>query len=262
MAQRGLEIDLMLQFELGNQMNEHGGQLSGKKTVLLVDDEPDIGELLKYNLEQEGYEVTAFREGESALAEIKEKAFDLIVLDLMLPGISGLDICRQLKRDSKTESIPIIMLTAKSTETDKIVGLEIGADDYITKPFSPREVVARVKAVLRRSEDVGKRSDKLIYEFHGIKVDTSRHEVRSDDEVVKLTNTEFKILQCLIQRPGHVFNRAQLIDFALGKDVSVVDRTIDVHITNLRKKLGSRGTQIESIRGVGYRLKDASIFDV
>lgn len=226
------------------------------KRILVVDDEPDIGELLKYNLELEGCEVDVIHEGERVLAHLRDKAFDLVILDLMLPGVSGLELCRQMKKTPELEHMPVIMLTAKSSETDKIVGLEIGADDYITKPFSPREVVARVKAVLRRSEDRHSNRNHSELEFEGIRMDLSRHEVFNEGVEVKLTNTEFKILQCLIERPGHVFNRSQLIDFALGKDISVVDRTIDVHITNLRKKLGQRGRQIESIRGVGYRIKE------
>lgn len=228
------------------------------KKILVVDDEADIGELLKYNLEQEGCEVDVLRSGEKALEELSKKSYDLVILDLMLPGMSGLEICRQMKRRSDLEQLPIIMLTAKSSETDKIVGLEIGADDYITKPFSPRELVARVKAVLRRFDDRLQPKHFSELEFEGIKMDLSRHEVSLSGEEVKLTNTEFKILQCLMERPGHVFNRSQLIDFALGKDVSVVDRTVDVHITNLRKKLGDKGSQIESIRGVGYRLRESA----
>jgi len=230
-----------------------------RKRILVVDDEPDIGELLKYNLEQEGYEVLLLTQGERVVPFLEKDQVDLVILDLMLPGISGMDLCRQLKRSPKLENIPIIILSAKSSETDKIVGLELGADDYITKPFSPREAVARVKAVLRRTEDKDRKDPtaKDSLEFEGLRMDVSRHEVYLDEQEVKLTNTEFKILQCLLERPGHVFNRQQLIDFALGKDVSVVDRTIDVHITNLRKKLGIRGSQIESIRGVGYRLKRA-----
>jgi len=230
-----------------------------RKRILVVDDEPDIGELLKYNLEQEGYDVLLLTQGERVVPSLEKDVVDLVILDLMLPGISGMDLCRQLKRNPKLENIPIIILSAKSSETDKIVGLEMGADDYITKPFSPREAVARVKAVLRRTEDRERKdsSSKESFDFEGLRMDVSRHEVYLDEQEVKLTNTEFKILQCLLERPGHVFNRQQLIDFALGKDVSVVDRTIDVHITNLRKKLGARGSQIESIRGVGYRLKQA-----
>lgn len=228
-----------------------------RRRILIVDDEADISDLLKFNLEQEGYDISSLHKGEDVLHTLRSNHFDLILLDLMLPGVSGLDICREMKKDRDLENLPIIMITAKSSETDKIVGLEVGADDYITKPFSPREVVARVKAVLRRSEDHREFSKEANLEYDGIRIDTSRHEVFVDGEEVKLTNTEFKILQCLLQKPGHVFNRTQLISFALGANVSVVDRTIDVHITNLRKKLGARGGQVESIRGVGYRIKEA-----
>lgn len=228
-----------------------------RKKILVVDDESDIGELLQYNLEQEGFEVRVILQGEKMMEALNQFKPDLVILDLMLPGVSGLDLCRQLKRQTQYENLPIIILSAKSSETDKIVGLEIGADDYMTKPFSPREAVARVKAVLRRYEDTRAPSTQpsSVFEYEGLRLDTSRYEVAVDEEEVKLTNTEFKILLCLVQQPGHVFNRSQLIEFALGKDVSVVDRTIDVHITNLRKKLNTRGPQIESIRGVGYRLK-------
>jgi len=230
--------------------------LTLRRRILVVDDEVDIAELIKYNLEQEAFEVVILHEASKVLSILKSQNFDLILLDLMLPGASGMDLCREMKRNPQTESIPIIMLTAKSSETDKIVGLEVGADDYITKPFSPREVVARVKAVLRRSETKRVGPNSAIIEYEGLRIDASRHEVFVDGEEVRLTNTEFKILQCLLQKPGHVFDRSQLIDFALGKDVSVVDRTIDVHITNLRKKLNQRGPLIESIRGVGYRVKE------
>lgn len=228
-----------------------------RRRIMVVDDEPDIGELLKYNLDQEGFDVNVVRAGEKVLDLLQSESYDLVILDLMLPGVSGLDLCRQMKRNKSLEGVPIIMLTAKSSETDKIVGLEVGADDYITKPFSPREVVARVKAVLRRSEDRKDLPTKVKLEYEGIRIDSSKHEVFVDNREIKLTNTEFKILQCLLQKPGHVYNRTQLIDFALGKDVSVVDRTIDVHITNLRRKLNQRGSQIESIRGVGYRIKES-----
>ena len=232
--------------------------MSLSKKILVVDDEKDIGELLVYSLQQEGCDVDVIQDGQQVLGRLQAKTYDLVILDLMLPGMSGIEICRQIKKYPELESLPVIMLTAKSTETDKIVGLEMGADDYITKPFSPREVVARVKAVLRRSEDRQplRVSQKEIV-FETLKMDLSRYEVFVEGIEVKLTNTEFKILQCLIEKPGHVFNRSQLIDFALGKDVSVVDRTIDVHITNLRKKLGAIGSQIESIRGVGYRIKES-----
>ena len=233
------------------------GQRSLRKTVLIVDDEADIRELLKYNLEQEGYGTVLAGDGDSALKAFHEGSIDLVLLDLMLPGLSGLDLCKQLKRDQKTETIPIIMITAKSSETDVIVGLELGADDYITKPFSPKEVVARVKAIFRRIDEKKPQDISSELAFDHLKMDLSRHEVLVEGREAKLTSTEFKILRCLLSRPGHVFSRDELIDFALGRDISVVDRTIDVHITNLRKKIGTYGAHIESIRSVGYRFRDA-----
>lgn len=227
-----------------------------RKRVLVIDDEADIRELLRYNLEQEGYAVEAVADGEQALDSLKKGKVDLVLLDLMLPGLPGLELCKQLKRQVELEAIPIIMISAKSSETDIIVGLELGADDYITKPFSPKEVVARIKAIFRRTDEKRTQEPQKELRFEELLVDIPRHEVRLDGKEVRLTTTEFKILQCLMSRLGHVFSRDELIDFALGKDISVVDRTIDVHITNLRKKIGRYGTSIESIRAVGYRFKD------
>jgi DNA-binding response OmpR family regulator len=231
-------------------------KVAAKKTILVVDDEADIRDLLCYNLEQEGYRVEARENGEEALQFSKSNRVDLILLDLMLPGIPGLELCKQLKRQPETDSIPIIMITAKSSETDVIVGLELGADDYVTKPFSPKEVLARIKAIFRRVDEKRTESPRE-FRFRDLVLDLDRHEVRLDGKEVKLTSTEFKILQCLLSRLGFVFSRDDLIDFALGKDVSVVDRTIDVHMTNLRKKLGPYSAFIESIRAVGYRFRDA-----
>jgi len=233
---------------------------SAKKTILVIDDEADIREILRYNLTEEGYQVELMEDGDKALQTLHQKRPDLILLDLMLPGIPGLEFCKQVKRDPELETIPIIMITAKSSETDVIVGLELGADDYITKPFSPKEVLARVKALLRRTDEnrrIGDVQSSKEYTFENLKLNISRHEVHVDAKEVKLTTTEFRILQCFLSRLGHVFSRDELIDFAVGKDVSVVDRTIDVHITNLRKKIGRYGSCIESIRSVGYRFKDS-----
>lgn len=228
---------------------------AAKKTILVVDDEADIRDLLKYNLEQDGYAVEVKEDGEKAFQFLKKSRVDLILLDLMLPGMPGLELCKQVKRHAETESIPIIMISAKGSETDVIVGLELGADDYITKPFSPKELLARIKAIFRRVDD--KKSESLReYHFEDLHMDLARYEVKLEGREVKLTSTEFKILQCLLSRLGHVFSRDDLIDFALGKDVSVVDRTIDVHMTNLRKKIGRFGVHIESIRAVGYRFRD------
>ncbi|MDB5037850.1 MAG: response regulator with CheY-like receiver domain and winged-helix DNA-binding domain [Bacteriovoracaceae bacterium] len=229
-----------------------------KKKILVVDDEADIRELLRYNLEQEGYQVELKEDGEKAFQFLKENRVDLILLDLMLPGMPGLELCKQMKRQADTESIPIIMISAKSSETDVIVGLELGADDYITKPFSPKELVARIKAIFRRVDEK-KIDSPREHRFQDLQMDLARHEVKVDGKEVKLTSTEFKILQCLMSQLGHVFSRDELIDFALGKDVSVVDRTIDVHMTNLRKKIGRYGLLIESIRAVGYRFRDTPL---
>ncbi|MBN8554299.1 MAG: response regulator transcription factor [Deltaproteobacteria bacterium] len=227
------------------------------RSILIVDDEADIRELLKYNLEQEGFQVHLHGDGEEAFKFLKQTKVDLILLDLMLPSLPGLEFCKRLKKDSELETIPIIMITAKSTETDIIVGLELGADDYITKPFSPKEVVARIRAIFRRLEEKRSVESPKESRFQNLHMDFSRHEVKVDGKEIKLTMTEFKILQCLMSRIGHVFSRDELIEFALGKNISVVDRTIDVHITNLRKKIGIYGAFIESIRAVGYRFKEA-----
>jgi len=229
----------------------------GRKRILVVDDEADIRELLRYNLEQEGFQIEAVADGERALDFLKKNRVDLVLLDLMLPGLPGLELCKQLKRQADLESIPIIMISAKSSETDIIVGLELGADDYITKPFSPKEVIARVKAIFRRIDEKRTSEPQKELRFEELVIDVPRHEVKIEGKEVKLTTTEFKILQCLMSRLGHVFSRDELIDFALGKDISVVDRTVDVHITNLRKKIGRFGPSIESIRAVGYRFKDS-----
>jgi len=230
---------------------------SNRRTVVVVDDEADIREILQYNLEQEGFKVVLIDDGEKAIQYLKENPVDLILLDLMLPGIPGLELCKMLKKEAALESIPIIMITAKTSETDVIVGLELGADDYITKPFSPKEVVARIKAIFRRLDEKKGMDEPKELRFEGLHMDLSRYEVRVENKETHLTTTEFRILQCLMSRLGHVFSRDELIDFALGKEISVVDRTIDVHITNLRKKIGHYGACIESIRAVGYRFKDA-----
>jgi len=227
-----------------------------RKRILVVDDEADIRELLRYNLEMEGFAVDLVSDGEQALESLKRGRADLLLLDLMMPGLPGLELCKQLKKTADLESIPIIMISAKSSETDVIVGLELGADDYITKPFSPKEVVARVKAIFRRTDERRGPDNHKELKYEDLMIDVPRHEVRVEGKEVKLTTTEFKILQCLMSRLGQVFTRDELIDFALGKDISVVDRTIDVHITNLRKKIAKYGPYIESIRAVGYRFKD------
>ena len=225
-----------------------------KGRVLIIDDEKDLIELVRYNLEKEGFQVQSALNGESGMADALRDLPDIIIIDLMLPGIDGLEVCRFLRSDNRTSRIPIVMLTAKSAESDRIVGLELGADDYITKPFSPRELTARVKAVLRRTAPPQKPPEMI--RRGQLSIDTSRREVICGGKTIILTATEFRLLQFLADHPGRVFSRSHLIDGALGQDVSVLDRTIDVHITGLRKKLGDCGEWIETVRGFGYRFKE------
>ena len=225
-----------------------------KKKILVVDDEEDILELVRYNLSREGYEVTCASSGEDGLKAARNELPDLIVLDLMLPGIDGLEVARLLKNDNSTKNIPVIMLTAKGEEADIVTGLELGADDYITKPFSPRIMIARIRAVLRRkTKEV---DDEAVIRINDITLNPGRHEVLVNEEPVQLTFTEFGILNFLIRRPGWVFTRSQIVDAVKGDDYFVTDRSVDVQIVGLRKKLGSAGKNIETVRGVGYRFKE------
>jgi two-component system phosphate regulon response regulator PhoB len=227
-----------------------------KGTILIIDDEKDLIELVRYNLEKDGYDTISATDGQSGLEIALRHKLDLIVLDLMMPGMDGLEVCRHLRADPRTARTPIIMLTAKATEADRIVGLELGADDYITKPFSPRELVARVKAILRRTATQAEPQQVL---RHGdLAIDVARHEVTYAGKPVTLTATEFRILQFLASRPGRVLSRDDIIDAALGRDANVFDRTIDVHITAIRRKLGKGAERIETIRGFGYKFRDAA----
>jgi DNA-binding response OmpR family regulator len=224
-----------------------------KGTILVIDDEKDLIELVQYNLEKEGYDVIAAGDGPSGMEVIRKHRPDLVVLDLMMPGMDGLAVCQQLRSDARVARVPIIMLTAKATEADRIVGLELGADDYITKPFSPREVVARVKAVLRRSSSHAAIPD--IIRSGDLVIDLNGHEVTYRGQRIGLTATEFRILEFLAGRPGRVFSRDEIIDAALGNDAAVFDRTIDVHMTAIRRKLGPGGDRIETVRGFGYKFR-------
>ncbi|MBN1884387.1 MAG: response regulator transcription factor [Candidatus Krumholzibacteriota bacterium] len=223
--------------------------------ILVVDDEEDILELVEYNLTRSGYSVTGVASGEEALDVARSKLPHLVVLDLMLPGVDGLEVCNLLKNDIKTAHIPIVMLTAKGEEADVVAGLELGADDYITKPFSPRVLVARVKAVLRRKAKTGLDREAVITR-KDLVIHPGRHEVTVKGKPVKLTSTEFDLLHYLARRPGWVFTRQQLIDAARGEDYPVTDRSVDVHIVGLRRKLGPLGKLVETVRGVGYRFKE------
>lgn len=225
------------------------------KKILAVDDEEDILELLTFNLTREGYQVVSAATGEAALKAVSGDMPDLIILDLMLPGIDGLEVARRLKNDPSAKNIPIIMLTAKGEEADIVTGLELGADDYITKPFSPRILAARVKAVLRRDAKDALDESSVIH-IHDIVIHPGRHEVTVQGKPVPLTYTEFGILQYLAARPGWVFTRAQIVDAVRGDDYFVTDRSVDVQIVGLRKKLGTAGKSIETVRGVGYRFKE------
>ncbi len=227
----------------------------GKERVLVVDDEEDILELIRYNVAKEGYQVDCAVTGEEALKKAAAHPPDVMLLDLMLPGIDGLDVCRRLKADPQTAGIRVIIATARVEDADIVSGLELGADDYITKPFSPRVVLARIKAVLRRNkpEEV---DDAGIVRIHELTINPLRHEVLVNDEPVALTASEFRILQFLARRPGWVFSRDQIINSVKGDDYPVTERSVDVQIVGLRKKLGHAGRNIETVRGVGYRFRE------
>jgi len=227
------------------------GADAGAPRVLVVDDEDDLLELLRYNITREGYQVTCVASGEEALRSVRRNAPDLIVLDVMLPAIDGLEVCRRLKSESKTRDIPIIMLTAKSEESDIVAGLEHGADDYIAKPFSPRVLLARVKALLRRRDT---ERDTTI-RVHELSIHPGRHEAILAGTPLELTYTEFALLQFLAKRPGWAFTRTQIVDGVKGEDYPVTERSVDVQVAGLRKKLGAHGSYIETVRGVGYRFR-------
>jgi two-component system, OmpR family, alkaline phosphatase synthesis response regulator PhoP len=226
-----------------------------KETILVVDDEEDILELVRFNLAREGYQVICSGTGEASLAIARKDHPDLIVQDLMLPGIDGLEVTKSLKDDPRTRDIPIVMLTAKGEEADIVIGLELGADDYVTKPFSPRILVARIRAILRRNPKE-QLDDASIIRVHDIEIDVGRRKVRVGGESIQLTYTEFGILAYLAKRPGWVFTRTQIVDGVRGDDYHVTDRSVDVQIVGLRKKLGPAGRYVETVRGVGYRFKE------
>jgi len=226
-----------------------------KETILIVEDEKDIVKMLDYNLKKEGFKILSVNDGEDALDLATKDQPDLIILDLMLPGMDGLEVCKALKKENKTASIPIIMLTAKSQETDKIVGLELGADDYVTKPFSPRELIARIKAVLRRAKE----KDNLleILKVGGLTIDLSKIMVSVKNKPIELTAKEFELLKTLVKAKGRVLSRDYLLDTIWGFDnaVEIQTRTVDVHIRTLRKKLKSEANRIVTVKNYGYRFE-------
>jgi two-component system phosphate regulon response regulator PhoB len=226
-----------------------------KESILVVEDEDDIRELLRYNLAREGYRVTAAASGEEALRAARDSLPDMVLLDLMLPGVDGLEVCRSLKQDPQTRKLPIVMLTAKGEEADIVAGLELGADDYVTKPFSLKVLLARLRAVLRRSR-AAPASDTQVIALHDLTIHPGRHEVLVQGQPVELTATEFRLLHLLASRPGWVFTRGQIVSRLHGQDYSVTDRAVDVQVVSLRKKLGPWGKNVETVRGIGYRLKE------
>jgi len=222
--------------------------------IVVIEDEDDIRELIRYNLEKDGYRVLGARSGEEGLALVRSALPNLVMLDLMLPGIDGLQVCREIKADERLKAIPIVMVTARGEEPDVVSGLELGADDYVSKPFSPKVLVARVKTALRRRRD-GQPEMQAIVRHERLLVNPQRREVAIDNERIELTNTEFKLLHFLIKQPGIVFTRDQIVDGVHGDDYPVTDRSVDVQIVGLRKKLLEYGACIETVRGVGYRFK-------
>ncbi len=230
--------------------------MTGKK-ILIIEDEQDIIELVSHNLEREGFTVLAASSGETGLARARADAPDLVLLDLMLPGIDGLEVCRRLKAEENTRRIPVIMLTARDEDVDIVTGLELGAADYVTKPFSPRVLLARVRRILRREPD-NQSTTKGTVTVGEITIEPGRHQVTVGGTLVDLTHTEFMLLSTLARRPGWVFSRSQLIDELRDGQHVITDRAIDVQVANLRKKIGQHGDHIETIRGVGYRLRETS----
>jgi two-component system, OmpR family, alkaline phosphatase synthesis response regulator PhoP len=231
------------------------GQPAPAHRILVVDDEDDLLELVRYNLAKEGYDVACVGSGEEALKVARKDPPDLIVLDLMLPAVDGLEVCRRLKGDARTREVPIVMLTAKSEEGDMIAGLDRGADDYIAKPFSPRVLTARIKALLRRHDAKRQAEVELTIEVHELAINPGRHEATLAGRLLELTYTEFALLLFLARRPGWAYTRPQIVDAVKGEDYPVTERSVDVQIAGLRKKLGASGSYIETVRGVGYRFR-------
>jgi two-component system alkaline phosphatase synthesis response regulator PhoP len=225
-----------------------------KQRILVVEDEEDLRELISYNLAKEGYQVSGVGTGEDALAAVGRQPPDLVVLDLLLPVVDGLDVCRRLKSDPRTQHVPILMLTAKTEEADVVAGLELGADDYLGKPFSPRVLLARIKAVLRR-QTREPADEQGVIQIHELLIHPGRHEVLAAGRPVELTLTEFRLLHFLARRPGWAFTRSQIVDAVKGEDYPVTERSVDVQVAALRRKLGPFGRYVETVRGVGYRFK-------
>jgi two-component system phosphate regulon response regulator PhoB len=228
-----------------------------KTKVLVIEDDRSLAEVLTYNLRQAGYEVLTASDGQDGLLQAQIKSPDIVILDLMLPVVDGLDVCRRLKAEVSTREMLIVMLTAKAEESDELIGFSLGADDYVTKPFSVKVLLERIKALRRRRSGEGP-TDEATTRL-GVTVDRRRHQALAEGKPLPLTRSEFRLLDTLIRQPGRVFHRAELIDAALGEDTMVMERTIDVHIRALRRKLGEFADVIETVRGVGYRFRDTEV---
>ncbi len=224
------------------------------KTILVIDDEDELLKLLDYNLTKAGYLALSAKDGPAGLSMARRHAPDLVILDVMMPGMDGWEVCKALRKEPATAAVPILMLTAKAEEADRVLGLELGADDYVVKPFGVREVLARVKALLRRSEAGSEPSEVL--KVDKLAIDSGRRTVAAAGKPVDLTATEFNLLRALMERPGRVLSREELIARARGEDAAATDRTVDVHVSSLRRKLGKLGEMIETVRGIGYRLRE------
>jgi two-component system phosphate regulon response regulator PhoB len=222
--------------------------------ILIIEDERGLTDVLTYNLQREGYETVVAHDGQEGLRKAQMHLPDVILLDLMLPGLNGLDVCRELRAGERTRNVPIIMLTAKAEETDHVVGFSLGADDYVTKPFSVKVLLQRIKALQRRMEAGTDAND--VIEHLGVRIDRVRHRATVDGKELDLTPTEFRLLECMLRQPGRAFSRPQLMDVAIGEGAIVLERTIDVHVKTLRKKLGTKLDFIETVRGVGYRFRE------
>jgi two-component system phosphate regulon response regulator PhoB len=223
-------------------------------SVLVVEDEPDLAELVRFHLSQAGFEVELAPSGRAGLDALRRRRPSLVILDLMLPDLSGTEVCRELRADARLRDLPVLMLTAKAEEVDRVVGFELGADDYVTKPFSPRELALRVRAILRRAE--GQPAAASVMRRGELALDAERHRCTVEGESIELTAKEFRLLEVLMSRPGRVMSRQRLLDDVWGTDITVTERTIDTHLKRLREKLGSAGEAIETVRGVGYRFSE------
>jgi DNA-binding response OmpR family regulator len=230
--------------------------MSSGRSILIVEDEKEIRDLLVHYLRKEGFQPQVAQDGEEGLSKARSEKPDLILLDILLPKMDGLELLRKIRSDREIARTPVAMLTAKGDETDRIVGLELGADDYIPKPFSPREVVARIKAIFRRSQKAPEEMEEKVFEYDGLRMDVSRHEVRFKGKSVSLTSKEFRILQALLSAPGRVLTRESILKKVWGEGTYVIDRTVDVHIAKLRQKIPFLSEAIETVKDVGYKLRE------